>query len=31
MMFQQPGEDYQQKTHDYRVEKKPELKRRYRN
>ena len=31
MMFQQPGEDYQQKIHDYRAGKKPELKRRYRN
>ena len=31
MLFQQPGEDYQQKIHDYRAGKKPELKRRYRN
>ena len=31
MMFQQPGEEYQQNIHDYRAGKKPELKRRYRN
>ena len=30
-MFQQLGEDYQQKIHDYRAGKKPELKRRYCN